>query len=523
MKRRRERLVLKFAFIFAIFAMVAMFLGGIMTYLSQTKSYQKAVLQNLRRIGDYLELLIQESGDEFITYQKYYMEHYSEAKVPFTFSEYQSAQRKYEKILAEYNINPDSNQKFDFDSFPEEAKMAYFIYIHEYWILTFENARKAFNLPYTYYLVPKEDIFNMVYMIDGERTPRAVDGSKSNKGAYLYLGDEYNNPYEKYQIQWDTWFTGERQDRFQVWDNKWGHTYAYYTPVIVKGHKLGLIGTEVEVDDVNREIIRNSLNQIVGVGLMLIICILVLLIFINNCYIKKIVHLESELREYSNDKNPDIAKRIEAKIRGNDEISSLYHQSAQLILKIEDYIRSLFATSQKLKDTQERAEKMDALANRDPLTGVRNKNAYDKEVKRLEHLAEDGKIEFGIVMIDLNFLKVMNDTFGHEQGNAAIKKLCVLVCQIFKHSPVFRIGGDEFVVIVEREDYRQIDSLVLAFNVQIAGLSQNHDLEPWERVSAALGLAIYDPVIDSTIQNVFRRADKAMYARKKEMKAARED
>ena len=255
--------------------------------------------------------------------------------------------------------------------------------------------------------------------------------------------------------------------------------------------------------------------------MVLIICIIILLIFINRNYIKKIVRLEANLIEYSEEKDPFIAQRIEAEIKGNDEIDSLSSQFASLILRIEDYIKSLLDTSQKLKASQARAEKMDALANRDALTGIRNKTAYDNEVRRLEWRIAEGNIDFGIAMIDLNFLKRINDTFGHEQGNTAIKKLCLLVCQVFKHSPVFRIGGDEFVVILEQTDYKDIDMLCMNFNIQIDALSKNEDLQPWEQVSAALGYALYDKNLDSSVQTVFRRADKAMYARKKEMKAIR--
>ena len=60
----------------------------------------------------------------------------------------------------------------------EEVKKAWFIYYHEYWLLTFEEARAAFHIPYTYYLVPKEDIYYMVYMIDGERTAKKDSNGK---------------------------------------------------------------------------------------------------------------------------------------------------------------------------------------------------------------------------------------------------------------------------------------------------------------------------------------------------------
>lgn len=523
MKKHKDRLLFKFAQIFIVFTLVAMLLSGIITFIYQTNSYKKAVIKNLRNIAEYLELLIQDFGEDFISYQKYYMEHFAEAKIPFSFTEYNEAHRKYEKLLADYGLELKDGEKFDFENFPEDVKMAYFTYIHEYWILTFEKARKAFNLPYTYYLVPKEKVFNMVYMIDGERSPKNIFGEKSTRGDYLYLGDEYHNPYDTTPVQWDTWFTGIKQENVQVWDNKWGHTYAYYVPLYIKGEKLGLVGAEIEVEDVNKEILKNSVAQIGWVGIVLIVCITIMLLFIRKKYIQKLIRLEANLIEYSNEKNPDIAMTIRQEITGNDEIASLARQFAFLILKIEDYIKSLFDTSQKLKDSQARADKMKVIANRDPLTGLRNKNAYDNEIIRLKEQVSLGKTDFGIAMIDLNFLKHINDTYGHDQGNIAIKKLSSLVCQVFNHSPVFRIGGDEFVVILEHLDYSEIDTLCMNFNIQLEIFSKNIDLKPWEQISAALGYALYDKNQDYTVQDVFRRADQAMYERKKQMKAIRED
>ena len=165
---------------------------------------------------------------------------------------------------------------------------------------------------------------------------------------------------------------------------------------------------------------------------------------------------------------------------------------------------------------------MNELAIRDALTGIRNKTAYDSEIKKLEWRMLDGFKEFGIAMVDLNYLKRINDTYGHEHGNAAIKNICHMVCVIFEHSPVFRIGGDEFVIILTGHDYEHIKEWVNKFNSELEELAKRDDLAPWEAVSASIGYALYDTDRDSSIDNVFKRADKAMYERKKEMKAMRE-
>ena len=126
-------------------------------------------------------------------------------------------------------------------------------------------------------------------------------------------------------------------------------------------------------------------------------------------------------------------------------------------------------------------------------------------------------------MIDLNFLKKINDTYGHANGNITIKKLSSLICDICKRSQVFRIGGDECVVILKNKDYKKIDKRIEHFNYQIWQFSEDSSLEPWEKISAAIGYAKFDKETDKTVQDVFKRADRAMYDRKESMKANRED
>ena len=219
-----DSLLLKFAVLFGAFTIVTLLISGITTYTSQMKSYKDQCVEKISSIGDYLEQIIQASGEDFVKYQDFYMEHFAEADIPYDFDECNTARQNYISILS--TTTPPGYRGNGFDSYSDEAKMAYFIYMHEYWLLLFEQARKAFNLPYTYYLVPKEEIFNMVYMIDGERLHKGPDGKEADEGEYLFLGFEYHDPYEKTRVQWDTWFTGEKQDGFQIWKNEWGHTYG---------------------------------------------------------------------------------------------------------------------------------------------------------------------------------------------------------------------------------------------------------------------------------------------------------
>ncbi len=209
------------------------------------------------------------------------------------------------------------------------------------------------------------------------------------------------------------------------------------------------------------------------------------------------------------------------KIHTGDELEILLGSMVKMERDIDSYIENLTHTREQLSTARQQADDMNELAHKDSLTGIRNRLAYDKEVIRIDCELQDGKHEFGIAMVDLNFLKVINDTHGHKYGNIAIITLCQMICEIFRHSPVFRIGGDEFAVILKNHDYNNIDALVKKFNRQIELLREDESLQPWEQVSAAIGYAVFDPYSDHCVEDVFKRADFNMYERKKEMKAQR--
>lgn len=198
-------------------------------------------------------------------------------------------------------------------------------------------------------------------------------------------------------------------------------------------------------------------------------------------------------------------------IEKDNEIKAL----SDAVVKMTDDIRS-YVTD--IVSAEQKAATMEELANRDVLTGVGNKTAYVDEIDRLEKGIAEGNKNIGIVVIDLNYLKRINDTYGHAKGDLAIQKLCQLACRIFSKSSIFRIGGDEFVIILKDSDYDNYEALADSFNSELAKISEDDTLKPWEKVSAAIGGVFYDETLDKNLGCLFKRADMVMYERKKEMK-----
>jgi diguanylate cyclase (GGDEF)-like protein len=122
-------------------------------------------------------------------------------------------------------------------------------------------------------------------------------------------------------------------------------------------------------------------------------------------------------------------------------------------------------------------------------------------------------------VLDVNYLKETNDRYGHEVGNKLIVTASRIISTTFKRSPVFRIGGDEFLVILQNSDLKDCEELIEKFDSECANAVVKADAVD-VAVSVAKGLAMYDSDRDSQFMDVFNRADNAMYENKRGMKAA---
>jgi diguanylate cyclase (GGDEF)-like protein len=148
----------------------------------------------------------------------------------------------------------------------------------------------------------------------------------------------------------------------------------------------------------------------------------------------------------------------------------------------------------------------------DALTGIKNRHAYRMAEERLNaQIAEGVSPEFAIVILDVNDLKKVNDTDGHKAGDQYLRNACKIICDIFKHSPVFRIGGDEFAVIAQGSDYAGREALI----EQV--YAQNTRAKQGRGIVIACGMAKYAD--DASVAPVFERADQNMYENKSSLKA----
>ncbi len=158
------------------------------------------------------------------------------------------------------------------------------------------------------------------------------------------------------------------------------------------------------------------------------------------------------------------------------------------------------------------------MSETDALTHVKNRTAFENKQGELQSRMQlEVKPSFAFAVFDVNNLKSINDSLGHEAGDEYIINCCRMICRTFKKSAVYRIGGDEFVVVMENDDYVYREELLMNLRDEME-LMKDRDLPACEKLSIASGLSVYNPDTDFNISDVFSRADAAMYENKNEMK-----
>ena len=261
------------------------------------------------------------------------------------------------------------------------------------------------------------------------------------------------------------------------------------------------LNVSVPVSEINAEWERYSVEMVVTLLLMLALFVTLTMRFVGR--ITKPLTDLTEMAEQVEAGNYDCRSDYE----GDDEIGILARTFNKLTSHLKVYISDL-----------------NDLAYADSLTSVHNKGAFDICIRDMEtEIAEmSDPTEFAVCIFDCNDLKKVNDQNGHDKGDIYLQEAAKMICGVFDHSPVFRIGGDEFATLLTNGDFEKRDELVKLFEERCAEKQRTED-DAWEKVDVACGMAVYDPAEDDSVSDVVRRADKLMYENKWKMKAARRE
>ena len=263
------------------------------------------------------------------------------------------------------------------------------------------------------------------------------------------------------------------------------------------GMRLTVSAPVKEIDGEWSRLIREILFVSV---LVLVVCIFITRLFTES--ITRPLQKLTAAAEQADKGNYD----FELDYRGDDEVGRLTSTFKQLTGHVKEHITDL-----------NRKVFVDAL------TSVRNKGAFSAYIEELQKQIDDPADEpdFAVCVFDCDDLKTINDQFGHEKGDIYLKTASRLICRVFQHSPVFRIGGDEFSVVLQNEDFSNREELVESFEKESRYINDSAS-NAWEEVHVTLGMSVYDAKKDREVIDTVRRADREMYEHKRDKKLARD-
>ena len=308
----------------------------------------------------------------------------------------------------------------------------------------------------------------------------------------------------------------------EAYTDAWGRFYSAYSPVFdSQGSVAVIVAVDFSADWYETEIRRNILT-------IMLFCILSLTLgaaiamMITGRIRKRFHELYAELSDLSDDVD-DLTRDMHAKGTPSPELyDDVTDENQRALMEMlasgeasrEQFTPDISDIGQKVTSIRSKLHAYLAYVHEqaymDAMTGVGNKTAYLICVKQQNKKISEKSADFSIIVFDINGLKTINDVYGHESGDRIIVDAARLLMQIFDVDHVYRIGGDEFIAVLEHVTPEEIDE---DFGRLAEALERfNREEKTYEMVLAiSKGASQFIPDADDTYKAVFKRADEAMY------------
>lgn len=149
----------------------------------------------------------------------------------------------------------------------------------------------------------------------------------------------------------------------------------------------------------------------------------------------------------------------------------------------------------------------------DPLTGLYNRRHFEDCLEREFLRSKRYKSDLSFAIIDIDFFKKINDTYGHSSGDYVLKEVAYLILQTFRKTDmVFRYGGEEFAVIITETP---IDKAVIPLERLRISVSENTFKYNGQQINTTISIGVSGVNEDTeSVHQLFENADKALYAAK---------
>ena len=279
-----------------------------------------------------------------------------------------------------------------------------------------------------------------------------------------------------------------------------------------EGKKVAALCADYDLAEINQQLRQNLMDSLAVIVILGLLFASAFIVWADTNIVRPVRTLEKGVRDLAEKthgrRDPDSMVLSLPEIHTGNEVESLARAAEKMSEDIRDHVTNLLLKEKELT-------RLSAVANRDPLTRVGNRNAYESFQDHLQLKMSEGTEQYAVVVMNTDGLNRINDNYGHEKGDLYLVKACRLLCEVFRHSPVFRMDGDFFSAVLSGEDYQNREELMNRIRRELQNVETDETLSPWERIRASLGMAVYDPQNDTTVKAVMDRAAYNMWEEKK--------
>ena len=283
--------------------------------------------------------------------------------------------------------------------------------------------------------------------------------------------------------------------------------------------KVRLYQTKYYINESIRAFLISIIIQILFIDIILVSIMMILFKKIFLSPVKTLTDASIEISSGNLEKSIDIHSR-------EDEIGILAKNFIQMKDSIRDYIKELkdardnleLKVQQRTAELKEANEKLEKLATIDGLTGVANHRRFLEFYKLEWKRAIRNSRPISLILMDVDFFKMYNDTYGHQAGDECLRKIAQAIENSVKRETdlVARYGGEEFVAVLVETDAKGAETVAEKVSVELEKLKMVHEESSVsEHVTISMGLATTIPKVDTDDSWLINKADNALYQSKK--------
>ena len=384
------------------------------------------------------------------------------------------------------------------------------------------DAREAYSLEYLVICQPvkrNDGSYDMIQVYSGLNEEERA-GQNLIAGVDIpLLGDSIAAMYPDYMLEeLYNEMISNRDIKYSHSETQFGSTFGGAMTICdEQGNGIALLSAGIK----SNTLLRTQINYFIILLFLSLVSGIVFQIFMNIWLNRKVLIPLKKIEESANDfsrrshgqLNPDALLMERPDVNKTDELGSLADTLVTMSQYMKTYVQNILDNANKIQNMESEISRISDIAMKDALTGVGSLAAFENKKKEIDDQIVQNKADFGVAMFDLNNLKTINDNYGHDKGDIYIRNSTKVICDVFKHSPVYRVGGDEFVAIIQ-DSSDDINDLINLLESRL----KSDEKDQWQNISIAVGYARFDQAKDKSFEDVLKRADANMYDKKKEMK-----